>query len=1245
MRVAAEVVLSAGEREALGALADASADPRLVQRARIVLLAAQGMPNKDIADELGLGRAQVSRWRERFVQSRLAGIEHNLPRGAPPVKIDLVRLAELTAQGRPDSPEPWSTRRLADVLGVSAATISRHWSAVQAGDRGLAPADLPDLSGRRIEIVGVYVRGGEHALVLASGGAGARPPASDDTGARRVGMTALLDALKTLGNPEADEPADQAHWLAFLRGVERAAPDDAALHVLCDNYATHQRPPVRRWLARHPRIQAHFPGASASWLRMVQRWLRAMDTATLRHAMQAGPAIVAAIADHGERREGGRPFLWLSSRFAVRGQASGAPDSMGASVRVPDLEAAPANAVPPRAISIEPAKLAPPRPSHLLFARDALMSRLQDARRQRCILLQAAAGSGKTGTLLAWRRLLLGLDYDVAWLTLSHDDNSPSRFLDSLSAALAQTVPAVDDPTLWPDPVGADALEHRVIRLVQALAQHPHDLVLMLDDLRHIDDPDVFRVLQWLLDYAPPNLHLALAARTAPPLSLTRLQARGLATEIGMSDLRFSAEETEAYLAEQAEGALPGDAAEIHRLTAGWVTGLRIIASEMPGRRHPGWRDAKAHAIDAVGDYFDREVLSALPAADVELLATMAMCQRISGPLCADVLRAVDDGPALSARLARLEAGGFVLARTDDAGDETWYRIHPLLREVLLARLAGVPEAVVQERHGAACAWFRAHGMLDDAVHHAVQAGDVDAAACMVEDCAYDLLVKGELSRLVGLLRRLPLAELRARFGLLLVSAYYAMYTCQFDVAHESLARIAARRKALDGRQRYAEALVRAGLALQQDDLDTVLAMVPILRDGIPPEADDFSWNCRSNILGWAYVYQGQYDQARAVVEEAAARGAGTRSRLLGDCLTAMSLTVEGRLGEAERAVRETLEASGARGAAAIGLSSMSAGLLADILYEVNDTEAAVALLEPRMNVLERASLPDTVLHACRVLSRAHWLAGRLSQAIAAIDRLESYAGRFGIDRLLVEAYAMRLHCHHALGETQGANTTLRQLDAIGRRHADEATETARRVQSVVRQAHDDVLFQTCDFDAFVARATRKPERASLHPMHAASLELRLALAQHRLGRPQPARDHLRRALVIGHQLGLVRTLLDVSPDLFGQVGALLDAAPLDPVLDFYVKRLRAEDAGAPSRAAAQPGAEAIDQLSEREREVLELVAQAMPNKKIAVVLNLAPETIKWHLKNIYAKLGVSGRGGAAARLRDLAAARPRARR
>ena len=170
MRVAPKLVLTDDERDELMRLVRSKlTSVRLAQRARIVLLAADGMQSKDIAQHLGVGRVQVSRWRERYAQSRLSGIERDLPRGAPPVKVDVARLVELTTQSKPAAATHWSTRTMGAELGVSAASVSRHWRA-----NGLKPHIVrsfkvsrdPKFVEKLEDIVGLYLSPPEHAMVL-----------------------------------------------------------------------------------------------------------------------------------------------------------------------------------------------------------------------------------------------------------------------------------------------------------------------------------------------------------------------------------------------------------------------------------------------------------------------------------------------------------------------------------------------------------------------------------------------------------------------------------------------------------------------------------------------------------------------------------------------------------------------------------------------------------------------------------------------------------------------------------------------------------------------------------------------------------------------------------------------------------------------------------------------------------------------------------------------------------------------
>jgi len=337
MRVAPEIVLTSEEHTELTKLARSKlSSVRLAQRARIVLLAAEGMQNKAIAQQLGVGRVQVARWRERYAESRLAGIERDLPRGAPPAKVDVARLVELTTQTKPKAATHWSTRTMAAELGVSAASVSRHWRANGLKPhivRGFKVSRDPQFVEKLEDIVGLYMSPPEHALVLCCDEK-SQVQALDRTQPglplkkgraetmthdyKRNGTTTLFAALNVLDGQvigQCQQRHTHAEWLKFLKKIDRETPKDKTLHLIADNYATHKHPVVQEWLAKHPRFHMHFTPTSASWLNMVERFFRDITTERIRRGVFTSvPELIAAIDEYvAQHNTKPKPFIWTKS--------------------------------------------------------------------------------------------------------------------------------------------------------------------------------------------------------------------------------------------------------------------------------------------------------------------------------------------------------------------------------------------------------------------------------------------------------------------------------------------------------------------------------------------------------------------------------------------------------------------------------------------------------------------------------------------------------------------------------------------------------------------------------------------------------------------------------------------------------------------------------------------------------------------------------------------------------------------
>lgn len=337
VRVAPAISLTDEQKRELTRLARSKrTSVRLAQRAQIVLLAAQGLQNKDIAEQLGIGRVQVARWRERYLELGLPGIERDLPRGAPPVKVDVAKLVELTTQTTPKAATHWSTRKMGEVLGVSASTVMRHWQAHGLKPhivRGFKVSRDPQFVEKLEDIVGLYMSPPEHALVLCCDEK-SQVQALDRTQPglplkkgraatmthdyKRNGTTTLFAALNILDGQvigQCQQRHTHVEWLKFLRQIDRQTPKDKMLHLIADNYATHKHPTVQAWLGKHPRFHMHFTPTSASWLNMVERFFRDITTERLRRGVFTSvPELVAAIDEYvAHHNINPKPFIWTKS--------------------------------------------------------------------------------------------------------------------------------------------------------------------------------------------------------------------------------------------------------------------------------------------------------------------------------------------------------------------------------------------------------------------------------------------------------------------------------------------------------------------------------------------------------------------------------------------------------------------------------------------------------------------------------------------------------------------------------------------------------------------------------------------------------------------------------------------------------------------------------------------------------------------------------------------------------------------
>jgi transposase len=337
MNAATAIALTQDERtELMRRARSQTMDARAVRRARIILLAAEGVGNHEIARRLEISRNQAIEWRKRFALGGIAAVSNDLPRSGRKPRIDTARIVQVTTQTLPEGGTHWSTRTLAAKLGISDTSVHKVWRA-----HGLKPHLVetfkvsrdPRFVEKLEDIVGLYLAPPEHALVLCCDEK-SQVQALDRTQPglpmkkgraatmthdyKRHGTTTLFAALNVLDGQviaQCQPRHRNLEWLQFLRKIDRETPKKKELHLIVDNYATHKHPNVQAWLEKHPRFHIHFTPTSASWLTMVERFFRSITTDRLeRGVFRSVPELTAAIEEYiALHNRHPKPFVWTAN--------------------------------------------------------------------------------------------------------------------------------------------------------------------------------------------------------------------------------------------------------------------------------------------------------------------------------------------------------------------------------------------------------------------------------------------------------------------------------------------------------------------------------------------------------------------------------------------------------------------------------------------------------------------------------------------------------------------------------------------------------------------------------------------------------------------------------------------------------------------------------------------------------------------------------------------------------------------
>src|SRR5215216_1355561 len=527
-------------------------------------------------------------------------------------------------------------------------------------------------------------------------------------------------------------------------------------------------------------------------------------------------------------------------------------------------------------------KLHIPRTRPGFVARPRLVDRLAPAQAGELTLVCAPAGFGKTALLADWARRDPRRDpRPVAWLSLDDADNDPARFWRHLAAALETVCPGVADRVAaLLQGLQPTSFEAVVTTLVNELAGVTGEVVLLLDDYHLIQAPQVHQSMELLLAHLPAQLRLVVASRADPPLPLARLRARGQLAELRERDLRFTPTEAAELLRTAVGSELPEAAVvALAERTEGWVAGLQLAALSLQGRINPAaFIDGFSGSHRYVLDYLTEEVLDGQPDHLVRFLLETSILERLCGPLC-DAVTGRADSQAL---LEQVERANLFLVPLDEV--RGWWRYHHLFAELLRARLEREQPERVPGLHRAAAGWCERHGLAEDAVRHALAAGDVGWAARLVERYADGLLVRGESATVQRWLAALPAELAGSRPRLLLAQTLLALISGRLEAVEGPL-NAAERAFAAAGVEPYEPSVGRAASLLVN-----VPAKIALDRAALAAYRGDAAQASAFARRALADIGEGEW------MLEAYARGHLAMAEWLG-----------GRLAQAERAFASTI--------------------------------------------------------------------------------------------------------------------------------------------------------------------------------------------------------------------------------------------------------------------------------------------------------------------------------------------------
>ena len=862
---------------------------------------------------------------------------------------------------------------------------------------------------------------------------------------------------------------------------------------------------------------------------------------------------------------------------------------------------------------------------------------------RRLILISAPAGYGKTALISQW---LGSVDQTYAWLSLDEQDDNLATFLLYLVAAIrtayCEAMAAIELLLKAPTLLAPSRLADTVL---QDMASLPGPLILALDDYHAIKTPGIHELFTRLVEHLPSHVHLVLITRADPPLPLDRLRGRRQLSEVRAVDLRFSSEETMLLLQQMLGSEVTEETAVLlEDSTEGWAVGLHLAALSLRDRSDPAIfaRKIAQFGHQAITEYLLSEVLTGLPEPQRDLLLQTSLLDRFC-PSLIDATTQVEDATKLSGGdfVRAVQRTNLFIVSLDTEG--TWFRYHHFFQALLRARLGQqYSDAKIKAIHARASAWFAAYGLVDEAVTHALKAGDLVGAARLVEAQVHPALDRENWHWFEHWIRQLP-PEVGRRPRLLTAQAWLHILRYQFTAAATLL-----------------------------DSAEAVILAEPDTLRG----AESIVWGDINVLRAMIAHYEGNFTRTVKLTETALGQLGPETQYATGQAILYHIWSLQAS-GEVDRAIEFAHQQLEAYSLQANTLSLRVLLVLVNIYYELADLPRMQESADVYQDLARKSGLAASLAWAYYMHGWLHYQRNELTEAEKSFSMLADMSGTAHA-KALVDGYvglALTTLAQGRSDEARAATIALRKClierellvftsvaDALEQRLSlvvdpnssldwyPKTTSAAVpvdfweqpvliRVRTLLAAGSPQDLAQAAELLA-ESRAKVLVRRFNRRLIEVGALQALVLSAQ---GHQAAALAALREAVEWAAPGGALRLVVDCGPGLIDLLHTLL----AEGVAPRYIRKVLAildVQVAVPTPSITPLGAVTstmrqelqAETFTNREIDVLTLLAERLTDKEIAERLSLSPLTIKKHEQRIYRKLGVDNRRAAVTQARRL---------